>query len=50
MSNAFAYFARADMALSVSMTAVSNGLAFASLPLLLLMAAWLHHHCLPYVK
>ena len=37
MSNAFAYFARADMALSVSMTAVSNGLAFASLPLLLFL-------------
>lgn len=34
-SNAFAYFAKADMALSVSMTAVSNALAFVSLPLLL---------------
>ena len=34
-SNAFAYFAKADMALSVSMTAVSNALAFATLPLLL---------------
>ena len=37
-SNAFSYFAKADMALSVSMTAVSNGLAFATLPLLL--ALW----------
>lgn len=36
-SNAFAYFAKADMALSVSMTAVSNALAFVSLPLLLLL-------------
>ena len=34
-SNAFAYFARADMALSVSMTVVSNALAFATVPLLL---------------
>ena len=34
-SNAFAYFAKADMGLSVSMTAVSNALAFGTLPLLL---------------
>ena len=36
-SNAFAYFAKADMALSVSMTAVSNALAFGTLPLLLFL-------------
>jgi len=36
-SNAFAYFAKGDMALSVSMTAVSNFLAFGTLPLLLFL-------------
>ncbi len=37
VSNAFAYFARGDLALSVSMTAVSNALAFGTMPLLLLI-------------
>jgi len=44
-SNAFAYFARADMALSVSMTAVSNALAFGMLPLLLFL--WTQGMVLP---
>ena len=37
ISNALAYFAKGDTALSVAMTAVSNGLAFGTLPLLLLI-------------
>jgi sodium/bile acid cotransporter 1 len=36
-SNAFAYFAKADMALSVSMTATTNFLAFGTLPLFLFL-------------
>jgi hypothetical protein len=39
-SNAFAYFAKADMALSVSMTATTNFLAFGTLPLFLFL--WTH--------
>lgn len=35
ISNAFAYFAKGDLAMSVSMTAVSNLLAFGTLPFLL---------------
>ena len=37
VSNAFAYFAKADIALSISMTAISNALAFGTLPLLLFL-------------
>lgn len=37
VSNAFAYWANAELALSISMTAISNGLAFGTLPLLLFL-------------
>jgi predicted Na+-dependent transporter len=37
ISNAMAYFARGNIALSVAMTAVSNTLAFGTLPLLLMV-------------
>ena len=46
VSNSFAYFARADMALSLSMTATSNALAFGTMPLLLFV--WTQGLNLPF--